>query len=121
MKDDEYKATKMTVTFADGHTEEYTIFVAAVAHGLMIEGKHEGEMYYVAPQEGFSVQGIVHIATSVDVVVGLLKAMFELKNTIVKSISARPLELLQALALLSSKKVSQYEKSEIIDKKSGEN
>lgn len=117
MGDDQYKAEKLTITFRDGHTEDFDVFTIAVADGLVPAARDEdGDVLYIAG-ENFSTRGITAIAATPEVVVALLM-------TVVRSIDAlldrgdpkMLVYLLEALDSMRPKETKLFQQSKTVTK-----
>lgn len=122
MEDKKHCAEKLTVTYGDGHTEDFDVFMAVLASGLMIAGREGDRIFYSAAEEGFSCYSISAIAASSEVVVGLLKSLIELIAHLMEAVSPEmALEVLLALTSLSSGKTQLYLETKTIEKHPEEN
>lgn len=116
----EKHAVKLTLTFDDGTTEDYDVFISVVAMGLVPCGKDGDTVTYTAPVEGFSCMAHSHIATTPEVAAGMLQAVMEI---ITKMMEAMPPEVvpgfLDALLSLSTKRTIHHHESRAIKPSEG--
>jgi len=112
-KDRKNKAVKLTVTFADGHTEDFDTFITSVAMGLTPIGKDEdGSVVYIAEENKFQTQGILHINGTADVIAGLINTFMSMIENLVPSDPNASMQLLQALITLRSNTTEKYIRNE---------
>jgi len=90
-KSDPYSAVSMTITFSDGHTEEFSVFMAIVAEGMIPIHKNGEELYYAADGEKFITKGIMSVRSSMDIIAALLKTSDQLTNTLLGSLDGQGL------------------------------
>lgn len=111
---------KLTITFADGHTKDYNIFMGVAAEGVVPIGRIDGRIVYMAPEEGFSIQGFSAIAATPEVVAALLKAVvIMLTNCIEGLIEEDPIaviKILEAMEGMGIKSSELFRKAKIIKK-----
>lgn len=108
-------AVKLKVLYSDGSGEDYDVFIAAVADGLIVAGKDDdGSVLYAAGQ-GFTTWCMTHIAATPDVSVGLIKALQVMVQSMVDSL---PPEIapsfLEAMISLAGEKRQIYHNSKSI-------
>lgn len=101
-------AVKLKVIFSDSSEEDYDIFLAAVADGLVVAGKDDdGTILYTAG-EGFSSWGVACISATPEVAVALIQVLQSVVHGMIDSL---PLEIapqfLEAMLTLSSGKKTQ--------------
>lgn len=118
----ENQPVKLTITFADGHTQDFDVFVAVGTEGIVAAGIEQGRVYYEAMEEGFSTRAFASIAATTPVIAAILRSI----DTIMKSItgSADPtalIELLAASSWLKTEKTTTFKDSRTIHKRPKEN
>lgn len=109
--DKKHRAVKVTITFADGHTEDFDTFMASVAYGLIPAGKDEedGTPFYMAEKGRFQSRSIVHVAASADVLVGLINAFLSTMTSLFKDIGPEEaLKLLEAFDSMGHSVAERY-------------
>lgn len=114
------RPVKLTITFADGHTKDYNVFMGVAAGGIIPADKIDGRVVYMAPEEGFSTQGFIAIAATSEIVAGLIKTMVKLLADCIEGfISNNPenaMEILKAMEGMSTKSTELYRKTQVIRK-----
>jgi len=117
----EQQPVKLTVTFGDGHTMDFDVFIAVVAGGLL-PTKTGDRTCYTAMEEGFQSYGLTAIAADATIIVGLIQAFHEIMNSIMDSMDVHmAIEMLGAMSSLKTKGTVLYFYKQIIRKNSGEN
>jgi len=98
MEDKEEEAVKMTITFTDGHTEDFDTFIAAVATGLTVFKVEEGRPIYMAEEGKFHTRGLMCIAGGTEIVAGLINTILGIIGVLIeKSGPAANADLLKQL------------------------
>ena len=111
-EDKKYRAVKITVTYDDGHTDDYDVFILAVATGLMPVDKIGNDIVYI-PTDKFSTFGIACIKANTDVIVGLVRAINAIISNMVNSMDERGLlELMVSLGTLHGTESEKYSEVE---------
>lgn len=106
----ENQPVKLTVTFVDGHTKDYNIFMGVAAEGAVPVGKFDGRIVYMAPDEGFLVQGFSAIAATPEVVAALLKSMVLMLTSCIESlIKEDPIAVIKILEVMEGMGVKSSE------------
>jgi len=121
-KDADWKAEKMTITFADGHTEDFDVFMAVVAVNLLPAGRDGETVCYTAPESGFGTRGITAIAATSEVIIGLIGAVMTSVSRVIECLppEAAP-GLVEALLSLRFTVGEQHTDTKTIIRKSGDN
>ncbi|KKN54527.1 hypothetical protein LCGC14_0591190 [marine sediment metagenome] len=91
----EHQPVKLTITYADGRTKDFEIFIAVVAEGLIVTGESEGVVLYSAAED-FHCLLVASVAADYPVVSELLKGM---QGTVKKMLMG--MEPLMALKIVS--------------------
>lgn len=105
----EHHAVKMTITYQDGHTEDFDTFLAAIAIGLTQVGTAEDGCPVYMGEEGFSSRGITHVTASTEVVASLLQVVMDMVGGLLSSCSRNgALKLLLALESMDMKRGDSY-------------
>lgn len=101
-------AVKLTVKFNDGSAEDFDIFLAVVATGLIPVGKEDCAILYTASGK-FAAQSIAHVTATPEVAVGLVLAVESLVQNMIDSLPPEIApKFLEALLLLNSKETELY-------------
>ena len=122
MVDRGHKATKITITYANGHTEEFDTFLAVVASGLTPVGMEDGLPIYMAEEGKMQARGIAHVAADAEVIGALVNTFIETIKQLFSS--AGPEEarnLMEAILSVKARRVETHTEYRIKDMKSGEN
>lgn len=116
---------KLTVTFADGHTEDHSVFMGVAAKGAVPVGKIDGRIAYMAPEEGFSVQGFSVIAATPEVVAALLKSAITMvtscMESLIKEDPVAVMGILEAMEGMSAESSERYHRAQIIKREASGN
>ena len=116
------KPVKMTITYEDGTITDYPVFIAAVASGLMVGGREGDTIFYAPGSEGFSSQGIAHVAATSEVVYGLIIAVKKIINSILEQSPVECLlELMSSASTMGIKTTEEYNDVKFIKKRPSEN
>ncbi|GAI37747.1 unnamed protein product [marine sediment metagenome] len=111
---------KLTITYVDGHTEDYSVFMGVAASGIVPAGKADGRLLYMAPEEGFSIELFSSIAATSEVVAGLIDSMIQLLTNCLEGFTKEDpesaMEILKAMEGMFTKRTELYHKVEIIKK-----
>lgn len=117
----EQQPVKLTITFGDGHTKDYDVFIGVVADGLLAT-KIDDRIYYTALEGGFQSYGFSSLAVDATVLTGLMKAFQEVMNAIIDSMDAHlAIQVLEVMSTIGTKRTELYMDKKIIHQKPGEN
>lgn len=83
--DNEHKAVKATITYADGHTEDCEVFVVVAVTGLTCAGVSKDKLPYWMPGKEMHCRSMCCVCGTVDVVGAVLQTMGETMRQIVDS------------------------------------
>ena len=116
------RAVKATVTFADGHTQDFDVFVVVGAEGIIATFKKDDKICYSAPEDGFTTVILTSIAADIPVIAGLLEGMSSGMTAILDSLDPMGiLEMLKVSAALGTRETTVYKNTESIRKNPNEN
>lgn len=117
---EERHAVKLTVTYSDGSTEDFDVFLATVASGLILSGKDEdGDVLYTAGKD-LNTRGIAHITASPEVSVALALTSMRVVERIVDGMPPEAIpSWIEALLSLSSKATELYHVSKTVKLRHG--
>jgi len=119
---DEYIAAKVSVTFKDGHAEDYDTFILAVATGLTPVGKEGDTIIYIAEEDKFQTRAIAHIGATSVVVAALVKTFFEILYSLIsKADPKEAIQLLEAIISLGTLPTVEHEEFRTKNMKSRDN
>lgn len=95
--DDQHHVMKLTITYKDGHTEEYDTFMCAVATGMTPVGVAEdGLPIYIGEGKSLQTRAMAHVTASTEVMVSLINTFL---HTIKETISELPKEAVLQLLM----------------------
>ena len=116
------RPVKLTITFGDGHAEDFDTFIAAIAQGLIPAGKANGVILYSAPEEGPDCATFSMISADPAVVAGILMSMDSLADRIIESMDAgTAIAVSNAMANLNPKHIERFKDTAIITRRLSEN
>lgn len=113
---------KLTITFADGHTQDFDTFVSVVVEGLVPAGKEDGLIVYMAPKEGFVCYSMSSLQVCPTVVAGILKSLNDIIKRLVGGFdAAMAAEVSRALHTLNTEETDLYKNIAVIHRDSRSN
>jgi len=122
MPDKEYKASKIVVTFEDGHTESFDTFIALVALGLTPVGKDGNSIIYMAEKGKLQTRAIAHVAAPIEVMAALVSSLTEVVKAVLSHSNPKEsLDFLEAILSLEAGKTEEYTEVRTKEIKSEEN